>query len=233
MLLVYSTGEDYQNHCPAGIVWYSTKIMTQPNNPRVRPASHADFPDIMRIKADPAGVDTETELLFRERIPQTVIVESGGLAVAYAIWKDEAWTDGQGPPKHTRTLTDVHVHEDYRRAGFGKLAVEGAAWVLLDDAAAGRHPDRVLMASAAGHNTAGGDFLDAIDFRHAGSVYFPGDGMAQTERDFYFRDLEQLPPALESLPEGMTAPMSWGSTNLGTGPTPIPTSIRANPEWIA
>lgn len=233
MFLVYSTGEDYQNHCRAGIVWYSTKIMTQSNNPRVRPASQADFSEIMRIKADPTGVDSETELLYRQRVPQTVIVESGGLAVAYAIWKDETWTDGQGPPKHTRTLTDVHVQADHRRAGFGKLAVEGAAWILIDDADAGRHPDRVLMASVPGHNTTGGDFLDAIDFRHAGNVYFPGDGMAQTERDFYFRDLEQLPPGLESLPEGMTAPVARPDISLGDGPVPAPSSIRVSPEWIA
>lgn len=194
--------------------------MTTPETPRpiVRRARPDDLRSIMDIKSDP-DVDVLADgPRYYERIPRTVIVESGGLAVAYAIWKDEVWTDGPGEPKRSRILTDVHVREDHRRAGFGALAVDGAAWVLLDDADADRHPDRTLMASVPSHNLTGRDFLDAIGFAHAGNVYYQGAGMVRMERDFYYRDFGHLPPELGGLPEGMAAPAATLDSSLEAAP---------------
>ncbi len=182
--------------------------MTTPSTPQkhIRRARAEDVQTIVDIKADFGPGVQESRPFYEEQIPQTVIVESGGLAVAYAIWRDEVFTDTSAAPKRNRGLTEVHVRREHRRQGFGRAAVEGVGWILLDDAQAGRHPDRVLMTSTPTHNLNGQEFLDAIDFVHVGMVEYPGVGMGRMERYYSYRDMGQLPPSLDNLPEGMTAP---------------------------
>jgi ribosomal protein S18 acetylase RimI-like enzyme len=203
--------------------------MTTPNTPQkhIRRARAEDVRAIVDIKADFGPGVQESRPFYEERIPQTVIVESGGLAVAYAIWHDEVFTDTSAAPKRNRTLTEVHVHREHRRRGFGRAAVDGVGWILLDDAQAGRHPDRVLMTSTPTHNLNGQEFLDAIDFVHGGSVEYPGVGMGRMERYYSFRELDQYPPSPDNLPDGMTVPPTDAPSTV-----PPPASQGMGRAWV-